>query len=94
MAINDNDLLLINDSQDSNEAKKIKYSTLKSNINSDSGNDLQGVTDNGNTTTNDVQIGPWKPNTSVDGQEGIYLGSGALQSNRTDGAHVLSLIHI
>ena len=33
MPLNDNDLLLINDSQDSNEAKKIKYSTLKSNIN-------------------------------------------------------------
>ena len=32
MALNDNDLLLINDSQNSNEAKKIKYSTLKSNI--------------------------------------------------------------
>ena len=44
MAINDNDLLLINDSQDSNEAKKIKYSTLKSNINGDDGNDLQAVT--------------------------------------------------
>ena len=57
MAINDNDLLLINDSQDSNEAKKIKYSTLKSNINGDDGNDLQAVTDNGNTTTNGASFG-------------------------------------
>ena len=57
MAINDNDLLLINDSQDSNEAKKIKYSTLKSNINGDDGNDLQAVTDNGNTTTNGAEFG-------------------------------------
>ena len=57
MALNDNDLLLINDSQDSNEAKKIKYSTLKSNINGDSGNDLQAVTDNGDTTTNGATFG-------------------------------------
>ena len=57
MAIHDDDLLLINDSQDSNEAKKIKYSTLKSNINGDDGNDLQAVTDNGNTTTNGATFG-------------------------------------
>ena len=56
MPLNDNDLLLINDSQDSNEAKKIKYSTLKSNINGDDGNDLQAVTDNGNTTTNGITL--------------------------------------
>ena len=49
--LNDNDLLLINDSQNSNEAKKIKYGTLKSNI---KGNDLQAVTDNGNATTNRI----------------------------------------
>ena len=57
MPLNDNDLLLINDSQDSNEAKKIKYGTLKSNIHSDDGNDLQAVTDNGDTTTNGANGG-------------------------------------
>ena len=54
MALNDNDLLLINDSQNSNEAKKITYSTLKSNITGDQ--DLQAVTDNGNTTTNGAEF--------------------------------------
>ena len=32
MALNNNDLFLINDSQDSNAAKKIKYSTLQAQI--------------------------------------------------------------
>ena len=56
MPLNDNDLLLINDSQDSNKAKKIKLSTLQSNIITNDGNDLQAVTDNGNTTTNSIVI--------------------------------------
>jgi len=76
MAINDNDLLLINDSQDGNEAKKIKYSTLKSNINGDDGNDLQAVTDNGNTTTNGA---------SFAGQMLIGTNSSRDQYNNTTG---------
>ena len=56
MALNDNDLLLINDSQDGNEAKHIKLSTLQSNIATSDANTLQAVTDNGNTTTNAIDI--------------------------------------
>ena len=73
MALNDNDLLLINDSQNSNEAKKIKYSTLKSNING--GNDLQAVTDNGNTTTNGeerLSDGTASPNNGVSQVNGSW----------------------
>ena len=54
MALHDDDLLLVNDSQDSNEAKKIKYSTLKSSIQDDIG-DLQAVTDKGNRTDNVIE---------------------------------------
>ena len=58
MALHDDDLLLINDSQDSNEAKKIKFSTLKSNISGGGGTqNLQEVTDAGNTTTNGATFG-------------------------------------
>ena len=51
MALNDNDLFLVNDSQDGNEAKKIKYRHIKIEYYRGS-SDLQAVTDNGNTTTN------------------------------------------
>ena len=74
MALHDDDLLLVNDSQDGNEAKKIKYSTLKSNIATDVGaSDLQAVTDVGNTTDNVIEAGDGvkvtggTPNVVVDG---------------------------
>ena len=58
MALNNDDLFLVNDSQDGNNAKKIKYSTLKTNIATDVGaSDLQAVTDAGNTTTNLIEAG-------------------------------------
>ena len=95
MALNDNDLLLINDSQDGNEAKHIKLSTLQSNIIGNAGNDLQAVTDNGNTTTNLIETsGGVKVTGGVASQVGVgfsFSNGQLVASTKSNGSQTCGL---
>ena len=66
MALNDNDLFFINDSTDSNKAKSVKLSTLKTNILTGGSSDTY-VEIAGDNMTGDLTLGTDKIKLGIDG---------------------------